>query len=285
MKRFKRIYVEITNICNLNCSFCPKNNRAKSFMALEQFEHIVKQISPLTDCVCLHIMGEPLLHPNLDEIIKISKQNNLNISLTTNGILLNNTKELLKNDIFKKICISLHSYEANKLEISLEQYIGDVCSACIELSCNPELVIEFRLWNDTKGAKNGLNQTIINLLAKHLNVIPKKSEKGKSYIFKPNVFLSFDEVFDWPITTQDSQKDDCKFCYGMRSHMGILCDGTVVPCCLDSEGRISLGNIFVDDISKILSSDRAANIYNGFTNRHIEEEFCQTCTFATRFKK
>ncbi len=285
MKRFKRVYVEITNICNLNCSFCPKNSRAKSFMSLSQFRVIAEQISPLTDNICLHLMGEPLLHQHLKEIVEISKQNNLSISLTTNGTLLSKNLELLKDSTFKKISISLHSYEANRLDISLEEYLEDISLACIELSKNPDLIIEFRLWNDTSGAKNHLNEEIFDLLSKYFKSDPKVSEKGKSYKLKPNVYLSYNRVFDWPINTQNTDKDDCKFCYGMRTHIGILCDGTVVPCCLDSEGKVALGNIFNESIDSILSSDRAINIYNGFTNRHIKEEFCQTCTYAGRFKK
>ncbi len=283
MKKFKRIYVEITNICNLNCSFCPKNNRAKSFMPIESFEHIAKQISPLTNSICLHVMGEPLLHPKLNEIVKIAKQNNLNISLTTNGTLLGQNLEILKDNAFKKISISLHCFEANQFDISLEEYIKSLCVACLKLSKNPDLIIELRLWNDTTGAKNDLNAEILNLLTKYLVASPKPSKKGKSYIFLPNIFLSYNQVFDWPINTQDSSKNECKFCYGMRTHIGILCDGTVVPCCLDSEGKIPLGNIFEQDINKILLSPRALNIYNGFASRHIKEDFCQSCTYAKKF--
>ncbi len=285
MKRFRRVYVEITNICNLNCSFCPKNARAKSFMSVEQFEHVAKRISPLTDSICLHVMGEPLLHPQLTEIIEIARQSGFKISLTTNGTLLNKNKDLLNNDVFKKISVSLHSYEANVLDISLEEYVNDVCSACLELSKNPKIKIEFRLWNNTSGAKNELNSTISQLLSKHFNTTPKQSEKGTSYMLKDNVFLGYNQVFDWPINTQNTKKEERKFCYGMRTHIGILCDGTVIPCCLDNEGKVALGNIFKQDINDILSSARAVNIYDGFTSRHIKEDFCQTCTYAGRFKK
>ena len=60
---FKKIYIEITNVCNLNCKFCPPTKRAKEFMALDQFEIIIKQIHNETNLVALHVKGEPLLHP------------------------------------------------------------------------------------------------------------------------------------------------------------------------------------------------------------------------------
>lgn len=284
MKKFKRVYVEITNICNLNCSFCPKNTRQKTLMSTENFKYIINQISPLTDSICLHLMGEPLMHPNLEQILQIATDNHLNINLTTNGTLLKQNTSLLLKGQCRKISISLHSYQANKQLLSLEQYLNDILQTCTQIINNTNTIIEFRLWNN--GANNNnLNNKIIEIICSYFNSKIVVSDNQKNYTITDNVFLGFENKFDWPITTQTTEQNSCKFCYGLRTHFGILCDGTVVPCCLDSEGKIALGNIFKQDINEILSCKRAQNIYNGFTNRNITEKFCQTCTYAKRFDK
>ena len=81
MEKFKRVYIEISNICNLQCSFCPTVDREKKIMGLPLFEKTIKQVAPLTEQVCLHLMGEPLAHPNFPQIIKICEQENVKINL------------------------------------------------------------------------------------------------------------------------------------------------------------------------------------------------------------
>ena len=256
-------------------------------MTPTEFEHIAKQVEQLTDNICLHLMGEPLLHPNIEEILKIANIYNLNVNLTTNGTLLKQNLNLfLKNNI-RKISISLHSYEANKQILSLENYLQDIFDTCKQINNKTNTIIEFRLWNNSKKyqAKNTLNNKIIHSINDYFNSNLQIQDNKNNYTINDNIFLCFDNVFEWPINTTTATKEPCKFCYGLRTHFGILCDGTVVPCCLDSEGKIALGNIFKNHFNEILSCERANNIYNGFTNRNITEDFCKTCTYAKRFDK
>ena len=285
MKKFKQIYVEITNVCNLNCSFCPKNNRPKRFMTVKEFDAIIDEISPLTNTICLHLMGEPLLHPNVKEIFEICNQKGLRVFLTTNGTLIKQNLDLLKTGCAKRISVSLHSFEANDNSSSLDNYLESVLPSCKEIAESSQTYIEFRLWNEASGknAKNTLNDTIIeklnqtfntNITIKNLEHNPRLSDKA---------YVSFADAFEWPIDTENKEKNSVKFCYGLRSHFGILCDGTVVACCLDNEGKLALGNIFESKISDILNSQRAQNIYKGFTDRLTTEEFCKSCTYANKF--
>jgi len=69
-KRFKRIHVEISNICNVQCSFCPIVERPKEIMGLDKYKIILDQIVSLAEDICLHLMGEPLAHPKILEIFK-----------------------------------------------------------------------------------------------------------------------------------------------------------------------------------------------------------------------
>ena len=285
MRKFKQIYVEITNICNLNCSFCPKNNRPKRFMTVDEFDIITDEISPITNTICLHLMGEPLLHPNIKEIFEICNEKNLNVYLTTNGTLLKQNLDLLKSGCAKRISVSLHSFEANTNSNSLDEYLEDVLLSCKEISDNSQTCIEFRLWNEdsNKKAKNTLNKNIVNKINKIFNTNLADQNLQCHISITDKIYISFADIFEWPINTENQEKNSVKFCYGLRSHFGILCDGTVVACCLDSEGKLALGNIFQNKISDILNTPRAQNIYKGFTDRNTTEEFCKTCTYANKF--
>ncbi len=282
MRKFKQIYVEITNICNLNCSFCPKNSRPKKFMTVKEFDYITDEISPLTNTICLHLMGEPLLHPNIKEIFEICNSKNLAVYLTTNGTLLKQNLELLKTGCAKRISVSLHSFEANTNPNSLDDYLEKVLSSCKEIADSGETYIEFRLWNET-GDKNTLNKNIIEKINKTFNTNLTTENLDRHTSITNKIYISFADVFEWPINTENKEENSVKFCYGLRSHFGILCDGTVVACCLDSEGKLALGNIFKSKITDILNCARAQNIYKGFTDRNTTEEFCKTCTYANKF--
>ena len=285
MRKFKQIYIEITNICNLNCSFCPKNSRPKRFMTVEEFDAITDEIPPLTNTVCLHLMGEPLLHPNIKEIFDICNKKNLNVYLTTNGTLLKKNLDMLKSGCAKRISVSLHSFEANNNFNSLDEYLDDILGSCKEISNNSQTYIEFRLWNETsdKNAKNTLNRNIIEKINQTFDAKISEQNLQCHISITDKIYISFADVFEWPINTENTEKNSVKFCYGLRSHFGILCDGTVVACCLDSEGKLALGNIFDSKITDILNTPRAQNIYKGFTDRNTTEEFCKTCTYANKF--
>jgi len=282
MRKFKLIYIEITNMCNLNCSFCPKNNRPKKFMTVEEFDTITDEISPLTNTICLHLMGEPLLHPNIKEIFEICNKKNLKVYLTTNGTLIRKNLDLLKSGCAKRISVSLHSFEANNQTASLNEYLENILFSCKEIADNSRTFIEFRLWNGSND-KNTLNKNIIEKINKtfNTNILTENLQNKTSITDK--IYINFADVFEWPINTENQEGNSVKFCYGLRSHFGILCDGTVVACCLDNEGKLALGNIFESKILDILNGPRAQNIYKGFSDRNIEEEFCKTCTYANKF--
>ena len=285
MRKFKQIYVEITNICNLDCSFCPKNSRPKRFMTVEEFDKITNEISPLTNTICLHLMGEPLLHPSIKQIFEICNAKNLKVHLTTNGTLIKQNLELLKTGCAKKISVSLHSFEANNGAGSLQNYLQEVLCACKQIAEDSQTYVEFRLWNESSAedAKNSLNQKILQAIDETFGTSLLTAELQHNTRITDKIILSLADVFEWPINTENKAQNSVKFCYGLRSHFGILCDGTVVACCLDGEGKLALGNIFEDSISNILNCTRAQNIYKGFTDRNTTEDFCKTCTIANKF--
>ena len=277
MKRFQKIYLEISNVCNLKCSFCPGTKRLPKVMDEETFSTILPQLRQWTDFLYFHLMGEPLCHPKLDRFLKIAGENSFKVILTTNGTLLAQRKELLlASPALHKINISLHAFEANDLSVSFEEYL-DNCFQFAKAAEGNKLVV-FRLWNH--GGAEEKNGEILSFLQKYF---PQPWVEGRKGLRIGNkVFLEYGDKFDWPDLSADDAGDRV-FCYGLRDQIGILCDGTVVPCCLDHEGDLSLGNILDSTLEEILNTPRAQAIYHGFQHRKAAEELCRKCGYARRF--
>ena len=289
MKKYKRIYIEITNICNLNCHFCPKTKRKYKFMNIKEFEKILYEIKPYTDYIFFHLMGEPLLNDNIGDFLELSYKMGFKVNLTTNGTLINNRKNiLLKSKALRQINFSLHSFEANDNEIDFYEYVNNIISFVKEAKSNTNIISALRLWNFNSSilkGENNLNEDIINIIKNEFSYngdLLEKLNKNNSVKISDRIYINGAEKFSWPnINIQEIS--DRGFCYGIRSHVGILVDGTVVPCCLDSEGNIPLGNIFEKDFESIINGDRAKNMFNGFSQRKKVEKLCRTCGYSTRF--
>ena len=274
---YSRVYVEITNVCNMNCSFCHGTKRTPKMMTKDEFETVLKKLRPHTDYIYYHLMGEPLTHPELEDFIKLATSFGYKSVITTNGSLLKQKGDILIKQRVHKVSISLHSFE-NGDESSHQKYLNEVADFAKAANQNGIIVV-LRLWNN--GCDNGKNAAAVNYLKKVIS--GEWAENSKGLRIRERMFLEYGDRFGWPDKDADLQSENV-FCYGLKDHFGILSDGTVVPCCLDSDGIINLGNIFKDDIDAILKSDRAQNMVNGFNQRKAKEELCKRCAYALRFK-
>ena len=279
MKRFRKVYVEISNVCNLSCRFCPGTKRQPKIMDTEEFTQILNKLRPYTDFVYFHLMGEPLLHPRLEEYLTIAGQMGLRVILTTNGTLLQKQQEmLLASPALHKVNISLHAFEANDLSVPFEEYLTH-CLAYGKAATGNKLTV-FRLWN--QGGEDEKNGQILQALEK---AFPKPWEESRKGIrLADKVYLEYGDKFDWPDLSCEEGTDQI-FCYGLNDQLGVLCDGTVVPCCLDHEGDIPLGNLLQQELSEILESSRTKAIMEGFAQRKAAEPLCRRCGYARRFTK
>lgn len=293
MKHFKRVYLEITNVCNLSCSFCPKTERSSSFLEDEEFNFILKEVKPYTDYLYFHLMGEPLLHPQLKEYLKLAGEMGFQVNLTTNGTLLYKNIDLIAMPALRQVNISLSSYEANDQTAALEEYLDGILKFAVEAQKRGKPIISLRLWNQDNellgiNGQNQRNAEIIHKLVKGLHLSDGFDEKHGNKVgvkLGDGIYLNFGEKFTWPGQGGEAIMEEEKlFCYGLRDHIGILVDGTVVPCCLDSEGSLALGNLFDHPLSMILDSNRANKIHNGFSSRTGVEQLCKTCGYARRFQ-
>ena len=254
----KKAYLEITDICNLSCSFCPGTRREKRFMTAEEFRVLAGKLRPHTDYLYLHLMGEPLLHPDLCKLLGIAGELGFKVILTTNGTLLAKAGDvLLASPGVHKVNVSLQSFEANK-NGALEEYISS-CAAFAKKAADHGKLCVLRLWNE--GGANTLNGRIKELLEKSFP--PPWRESRQSLVLGDRVFLESGTKFDWPDMGADDTGDR-RFCYALKDQVGVLCDGTVVPCCLDHEGDIPLGDLFEDSLENILASPRAVAMREGF---------------------
>lgn len=279
MKRFRKVYLEISNICNLNCSFCPGTKRPKKAMTEEEFRYLANKLRPWTDYLYFHLMGEPLCHPKLDSFLRIAGEAGFKIILTTNGSLLKKNQQiLLAADSLHKVNISLHAFEANDLAVPFARYLAE-CFAFGQ-AAEGKIIICYRLWN--QGGADARNSEILAEM-EHCFSKPWVTERNGIRI-ADRIYLEYGDKFDWPdLSAPDGGSQG--FCYGLRDQIGVLCDGTVVPCCLDHEGDIPLGNLFEQNLSEILQSPRAKGIFDGFSEGSAVEALCRRCGYARRFRK
>lgn len=280
-KRFSRVYVEITNRCNRACSFCPGTRRAPGSLTAAQFAHVAEKLRGYTDHLYLHVLGEPLLHPALGEILRTAADLGYRVALTTNGSLLPERGALLLASPLYKLSISLHSFEANEGG-GLSEYLTG-CTALGRALAEKGTLVSFRLWNLDGEKTQGLHEQNGAILAHlHRAFSGEWAENTKGFRLSERVYLEYGERFDWPDkAAQDN--GTVGTCHGLRDQIAVLCDGSVVPCCLDHEGDLTLGNLFSQEPDEILASPRAAAITEGFRRRERVEDLCRRCGYATRF--
>lgn len=290
MRKFKKIYVEITNVCNLTCDFCPQTKRTAEFMDYETFAKILDQIKDHTDSIYLHVKGEPLLHPDLGRFLDLCKGKGFQVNITTNGTLIHQVQEvLLTKPAVRQINFSLHSVEKTLGIQRREEYWKRILSFAKEAMQKTEIFISLRLWNLNENSEldflQSINRELLDLIEKEFSWSRQKHEGTlglKGVKLGERVYLNQDYQFAWPDLTLE-EESRTGFCYGLRHQAAILVDGTVLPCCLDSEGVLNLGNIKENTFSEIIESERAIQIIDGFTNRQAVEELCRKCGYRKRF--
>ncbi len=263
--RFKKIYIEITNRCNLKCDFCILNKRKINDITMDQYRIILDKIKGYTKEIYLHVLGEPLLHSNINEFISYANNNGFDVNETTNGYLIDKLKVYPK-----RLNISLHSYN-KKYGISLDDYLDKIFNYIDLYRYNT--YFSLRLW-----ANNNKNNDAIDYINKRYNLSLKNISNNQKIKIGKNLLIDTFHEFVWPDLDNNYYSEKGR-CYGLINHMGILSDGTIIPCCLDSEGIINLGNIFNDDMGDVLNKDIVHDMINGFKNNKKCMELCRHCSF------
>ena len=268
-----RCYIEITNVCNLSCDFCPKHNRAERRMTAQEFDLITDKLRGRAVFLYFHLMGEPMLHPLLPDFIRMAREKGFKTVLTSNGTLPVKAMRLLSS-LPHKVQLSLHSHESNGKGI-LAEYIDKVMQFAIHAAEQGTCIV-LRLWN--QGGRESENEQVIQLLEKYVQ--KPWHERPDGYRLCDNLYLEFDRKFKWPeveLPTRGSRRGAEVFCKALHKQIGVLADGSLVPCCMDHNGDITLGNIFTQSLDEILDSPRAKAMTEGFRHHRATELLCRNC--------
>ena len=286
--KFYRIYIELTNVCGLSCSFCPTKELPSKEMDLVFFESIVKQAKEYTNEIACHVVGDPLTLSNLHDYLDILHKHGLKAMLTTSGYFLRkHTYDTLFHPCVKQINISLNSFNKNDTSITFEQYIAPVLKLCqAKLERKEDLFINLRVWNlDEMMSERTFNETLFDTLSTTfdttLNLQSIYENRPKSIRLASKVLFHFDNYFEWPSLNNKNYGDGT--CQVLQSHVAILASGKLVPCCLDCDGIIELGDLHENKLDEILTSKRAVNMLEGFKEGKAIEELCQKCSYKDRF--
>jgi len=286
--KFYRIYIELTNVCGLSCSFCPTKNLPSKQMDLEFFESVISQAKAYTKEIACHVVGDPMTLSNLSDYLDIIHRHGLRAMLTTSGYFLKKQSYMtLFHPSVKQINISLNAFNKNDTRLTFEQYITPVLALCEEKQKQgKELFINLRVWNlDEMMSERSFNETLFERLSKAFKVSLSLDdiylERPKSIRLASKVLLHFDEYFEWPSLKNQVYGDGT--CQGLQSHIAVLASGKVVPCCLDCDGVIVLGDLHENTLESILKGRRAQEMLTGFKSGKAVEELCQKCSYKERF--
>ncbi len=291
-KKFERVNIEIINTCNLKCSFCPVPGRESTQMTAERFAQLAKSLAGITKEVVLHLLGEPLSHPDLDGILRAATDVSLPINIVTNGVLLSGDRvDLVLRPIVRQVSISLQSYGNNFPTQDPTLYVERVKRFTDRaLTERPDLYLNLRFW-DIEGSKNyetnhnhGLRDVLATVYGFSWADVTVDVRRRKNHRLTGRLYLHFDSRFIWPDSANEIMQTK-GFCHGLTGHFGIHADGTVVPCCLDHNGDMPLGNAFTQSIGEVLSSPRAVAMREGFARGELVEDLCKRCGYISRFKQ
>jgi radical SAM protein with 4Fe4S-binding SPASM domain len=273
---YERFYIEITNTCNLNCSFCLPTQRKPSFMSIEDFKHILDEINPYSKHIYLHLKGEPTLHPQLKEIMDLSSLYEKKVHLVTNGTLLDKLNfDLIDHPALAQLTLSLHSLQELD-ESSREETLKSI-ESIIMRSKDKHFSLFLRIWNEN-------NSDLLDWLRKILDTdFEYQANKHRLFIRK-NLTLDFDKEFTWP-SLKAPYNGDIGTCYGGTKMMAILVDGQVSPCCLDNDGDMSLGNVLTSPFKALINHSRYLDFMSGMASNRLNEPLCQHCTYHLKHKK
>lgn len=277
--KIKRIYIEITNICNLSCSFCSKHHRENKMLSLDEFNSIIQDAKQYTKYIYLHVQGEPLTHPDFNKILHICDENDMQVQLVTNGTFLYKYLDIYSHPSLRKISISLQSIEYQA--VNLEDYMHTLITFIDYSATFKHPIVEVRFWRN--------DQYDLPKTKKCMDILNEKytlslTERNNHYRIKENIYVDFDNMFSWPdLENMPLEKNGT--CLGAKTQIAILSNGDVVPCCLDTDAHVLLGNIFKNDLNTILKDKPYKKLVKEFNDHKIENPFCLRCTYRLRFSK
>ncbi|MGL2390909.1 radical SAM/SPASM domain-containing protein [Helicobacter pylori] len=285
-KLFKKIYVELSDICGLQCSFCPNPKNIRGVMPLKLFEKVCKEVAPLTPIITLHVLGDPCKLKNLNRYLSTAKRFSLKVDLVTSGVYLHDFETLLQDAIYQ-ISISLDAGLDHHNKLNQHRYIQKILEFCrYKFEKNSEVFLNLRIQDGTLDK----HQNLIKPFLESFECVSLEGLKsqGRVRLFKKS-FLNIQKTFKWPNLNAPNplnQKSKIPYCYGLIKQVAILSNGVVVPCCMDTQAHINLGNLNHMPLKDILNSQKSIAIKTHFLNGEALELLCKNCSYPLiRYKK
>ena len=306
------VYIEITDSCNLRCSFCPCGTRSqngdtsesqRNFMSTPLFEKCIAEAQEVgAKNVFFHVLGEPTLHPGFVHYLKKLEQTPLKLTLTTNGTTIERTgRSILASPAVRQVNFSTHAYAELPREAA-ERYLQNVLDFC-QLAAveRPNLYINLRLWNVGATEATPWNRYMLDRIRETFGVEVTPGHfcsRHKSFNISGRIYLHEDTRFEWPKLDERRETRDESgsarsvtrmpvqgTCRALDTHVAILHDGRVVACCLDYSGQITLGNIQETSLAEILESPLARELREGFAQNELRHPLCKACSYCKRFSR
>lgn len=271
-KPFRRIFIEITNHCNLTCGFCALSARPKISMAPRFFEHALNQAAPLAGQLSLHVLGEPFTHPAFPQVLAMCSARGVKINLVTNGTLLYRFgTDLFREPCLRQVSISLHALGGLPPN-TREAALADIIKFC---KTRPEKIIaSLRLRGEQAGA---FEQTVKNRIFSEFGLSEPPFERGAVKL-AGGVYFNTGGLFKWPGAPTATPR--AQACLGLRHNCAILSDGRVTPCCADCDGHMTLGNIAQTPLAEIINGPAAQALRAALASAETLPPFCRHCGFA-----
>ncbi|GAA7900840.1 radical SAM/SPASM domain-containing protein [Helicobacter pylori] len=285
-KPFKKIYIELSDICGLQCSFCPNPKNIRGVIPLELFEKVCKEAAPLTPIITFHVLGDPCKLKNLNHYLSTARRFSLKVDLVTSGVYLCDFETLLQ-DIIYQISISLDAGLDNHNKLNQHRYIQKILEFChYKCEKNSEVFLNLRIQDSTLEK----HQNLIKPFLESFECVSLETLKsqGRTRLFKKS-FLNIQKTFKWPdLNAQNplNQESKIPYCYGLIKQVAILSNGVVVPCCMDTQAHINLGDLNHMPLKDILNSQKAMAIKTHFLKGEALELLCKNCSYPLiRYKK
>lgn len=278
--KFEKIYIELSDICGLDCAFCPSTKGVRGAMSVEKFMSVAPKLAGKARIYTFHLLGDALILPNLAEFIKVAKAHKMPLELTTSGFYMSEKNQalLLESLNIRQINFSLMAFLAQN-RVNLGDYFAPILRFIrAHIALQKQSFVNLRLWNLNADFSNtSQNESIYRLLEREFGVqIQRNARKNR---LANRVILQQSPQFHWASLAGKTLHTKGS-CYALRKQIGILSNGTLVPCCMDSAGVIALGDIFSQDLNEILTSPRALMIKQGFQKGEFVEKLCQKCEFG-----
>lgn len=312
----RRIYIELTNRCNLVCGFCPypevKDHRPD--MELDLVKKIIDDIKRNIQyrIIYFHNLGEPLMYKNLEEVLNYCDGNNIKYGITTNGLLLDKNKSILKNKKIDQLNISYQAtrkklHDERKTMISVDEYrrliVNDInalqlggFSGTIKiklLTTDHRSMFKDRNFENIESADElttEIDKFYFDLMGRKLQDEQRKKItdldicRHHKIKIKRNVFIETFPFLTWGNYKQQVWQANFGRCNAIKEQLVILSNGDVIPCCYDIDSEMFIGNTREQELSEILENDKSKELQNEFSSGIIRQKRCQKCLGSVKLK-